>query len=229
MTRFFHGELDTLRSQLVLMGEKANAALRKGIRSLAERDISLAESVIEEDKAIDALEIEIDREATRYLTLRSPVASDLRLITVAIKASHDLERVGDEARNIAKRTRKMLLNNSGPSELINIPRMSELAGDMLREALQCFISEDARQAYAVLAADEQVDALNKANFKALIKQAKLDPEEMNRYLVLIFISKSLERIADHATNLAEEVIFLTTARETRHQGASKGSPPGHGG
>jgi len=122
MTRFFHGELDTLRSQLVLMGEKANAALRKGIRSLAERDISLAESVIEEDKAIDALEIEIDREATRYLTLRSPVASDLRLITVAIKASHDLERVGDEARNIAKRTRKMLLNNSGPSELINIPR-----------------------------------------------------------------------------------------------------------
>jgi phosphate transport system protein len=221
MTRFFHGELDSLKAQLLLMGEKANAALQRSILALSEQDVELAEAVIEEDNAIDAMEIEIDREATRYLTLRSPVASDLRLITVAIKASHDLERVGDEARNIAKRTRKMLLKNNPHDELLNIPRMSELASEMLREALQCFISEDIAQAYHVLAADEEVDALNKANFKALIKQAKLDPESMNRYLDMIFISKSLERIADHATNLAEEVIFLNTARETRHPGAQE--------
>jgi phosphate transport system protein len=218
MKRFFHGELETLKSHLLLMGEKANAALEKSVQALTEKDLSLAELVIREDDDIDALEIEIDREATRYLTLRSPVASDLRLITVAIKASHDLERVGDEARNIGKRTRKLMTKGAVVTDLLNIPEMASMAGAMLKDALHCFIAEDPEKAYAVLAQDEEVDALNKANFKGLIKQAKVDPEEINKYLDLIFISKSLERIADHATNLAEEVIFLTTGKETRHQG-----------
>ncbi|NDV61350.1 phosphate signaling complex protein PhoU [Puniceicoccales bacterium CK1056] len=218
MKRFFHSELETMRSHLLLMGEKANAALEKGVQSLTEKDLELAKTVIREDDDIDALEIEIDHEATRYLTLRSPVASDLRLITVAIKASHDLERVGDEARNIAKRSKKLMTKGAVVSDLLNIPDMAQMAGGMLQDALQCFIAEDPEKAYAVLAKDSEVDALNKENFKGLIKQAKLDPEEINKYLDLIFISKSLERIADHATNLAEEVIFLTTGKETRHQG-----------
>lgn len=218
MKRFFHSELDSLKSHLILMGEKANAALQKSVKALAEKDLELAEQVIAEDDAIDALENEIDREATRYLTLRSPVAADLRLITVAIKASHDLERVGDEARNVAKRTRKMIMKTGRTGDLMHIPEMSEKAGEMLRDALQCFIAEVPEKAYAVLEKDEEVDALNKANFKGYIKQAKMDPEDINQYLDFIFISKSLERIADHATNLAEEVIFLTTARETRHSG-----------
>ncbi len=218
MKRFFHSELDTLRSHLILMGEKANGALQKSVESLVEQNLDLAVQVIEEDDAIDQLEIEIDRESTRYLTLRSPVASDLRLITVAIKASHDLERVGDEARNVAKRVRKMILKQGRIGDLLNIPEMADKAGEMLREALQCFISEDPAKATAVLAKDEVVDTLNKDNFKGFIKQAKGDPDLMNQYLDLIFISKSLERIADHATNLAEEVIYLTTAREARHSG-----------
>jgi phosphate transport system protein len=218
MKRFFHSELETLKSHLLLMGEKANGALQKSVESLVEQNIDLAVQVMEEDDAIDQLEIEIDRESTRYLTLRSPVASDLRLITVAIKASHDLERVGDEARNIAKRVRKMILKQGRIGDLLNIPEMADKAGEMLREALQCFISEDHAKATAVLAKDEVVDTLNKENFKGFIKQAKTDPEFMNQYLDLIFISKSLERIADHATNLAEEVIYLTTAREARHSG-----------
>lgn len=218
MKRFFHSDLETMKSHLLLMGEKANAALDKSIQALTEKDVPLAEQVIREDDDIDALEIEIDREATKYLTLRSPVASDLRLLTVAIKASHDLERVGDEARNIAKRARKILTKGGPVTDLLNITEMAQKAGLMLQSALHCFIAEEPEEAYQVLARDEEVDALNKANFKGLIKQAKLDPEEINKYLDLIFISKSLERIADHATNLAEEVIFLTTGKETRHQG-----------
>lgn len=223
MKRFFHSELETLKSHLILMGEKANAALTGGVQALVEKDLDLAEAVIRDDDAIDALEIEIDREATRYLTLRSPVASDLRLITVAIKASHDLERVGDEARNIAKRTRKLLTKGAIVNDLLNIPGMARIAGEMLSNALQCFIAEDPEKAYRVLAQDEEVDALNKANFKGLIQQAKLDPEAINKYLDLIFISKSIERIADHATNLAEEVIFLTKGKEARHQHGSLAS------
>jgi phosphate transport system protein len=218
MKRFFHSELDTLKSHRILMGEKANGALQKSVESLVEQNLDLAVQVIEEDDAIDQLEIEIDRESTRYLTLRSPVASDLRLITVAIKASHDLERVGDEARNVAKRVRKMILKQGRIGDLMNIPEMAQKAGEMLREALQSFISENPDTAKAVLVKDEAVDALNKDNFKGFIKQAKGDPDLMNQYLDLIFISKSLERIADHATNLAEEVIYLTTAREARHSG-----------
>lgn len=218
MKRFFHSELDSLKSHLILMGEKANAALQKSVRSLEDKDLELAEAVIAEDDAIDCLEIEIDREATRYLTLRSPVAADLRLITVAIKASHDLERVGDEARNIAKRTRKMIVKTGRTGDLMSIPEMAAIAGEMLRDALHCFIAEEPEKAYEVLAKDEEVDQLNKNNFKSYIKEAKMDPEDMYQYLDLIFISKSLERIADHATNLAEEVIFLTTAKVSRHSG-----------
>jgi phosphate transport system protein len=216
MKRFFHSELDTLKSHLMLMGEKAGDAVRKSIQALLEQDVEMAESVINGDEEIDALEIEIDQEATRYLTLRSPVASDLRLITVAIKASHDLERVGDEARNIAKRTRKVLLKSGLSGDLVSIPDMDVKARQMLRDALQAFLLEETDKAYDVMQQDEVVDRYNKDNFKAFITEAKGDPNAIKHYMDLIFISKSLERIADHATNLAEEVIFLTTARETRH-------------
>ncbi len=217
MNRYFHTELDTLRAHLLLMGEKSIDAVRLSIRSLTTKDVNLANKVIAEDDDIDDLEIEIDREATRYLTLRAPVASDLRLMTVAIKASHDLERVGDEARNIAKRSRKIIMKNSGKvGETFAIEEMAERAIDMITRALKCFIEEQSEGARGVLEADAEVDRLNKQNYKSFIKLAKDEPDDINKLLDLIFISKSLERIADHATNLAEEVIFLTTAQESRH-------------
>ena len=217
MNRYFHAELDTLRAHLLLMGEKAIDAVRLSVSSLLTKDVNLANKVIAEDDEIDELEIEIDREATRYLTLRSPVASDLRLLTVAIKASHDLERVGDEARNIAKRSRKTILKSSGQiGETFAIEEMAERSIEMISKALKCFIEEDAVGAEDVLLADAAVDNLNKLNYKSFIKLAKNDPDEITRLLDLIFISKSLERIADHATNLAEEVIFMTTAQDKRH-------------
>jgi len=202
----------------MLMGEKSMDAVRFSIKSLMTKDVQLADNVIKADDDIDALEIEIDHEATRYLTLRAPVASDLRLLTVAIKASHDLERVGDEARNIARRSRKLILkSDKGIKDTLGIQEMSDNAVKMLQKALQCFVHEEPNTAYEVLDADEEVDALNKRNYKNFIKMAKSDPDDINLYLDLIFISKSLERIADHATNLAEEVIFMTTANDTRHQ------------
>ncbi|MGA1204469.1 MAG: phosphate signaling complex protein PhoU [Opitutales bacterium] len=217
MRRFFHNELETMRSHLTLMGEKAIEATRLGFTSLIEKDVALAEQVIAGDDAIDDLEIEIDQEATRYLTLRAPVASDLRLITVAIKASHDLERVGDEAHTIAKRSRKLLVKGCGNYNLGELPQMADKVVNLFEKALECFIQEDAERAREVLAGDQEVDDLNAANIKFFIKQAKMDPNDINCFVDLIFISKSLERIADHATNLAEEVIFLTTAQETRHR------------
>lgn len=217
MKRFFHSELETLKSHLMLMGEKACEATQKSITALLEADVELASSVIREDDAIDDLEIEIDHEATRYLTLRAPVAADLRLITIAIKASHDLERVGDEARTAAKRTRKLILREGTPGELLRIPEMAQIAIGMLRDAVQCFLNEEHAIAHAILERDEEVDRLNKENIKGFIQLAKNTPESIERSLDLIFISKSLERIADHATNLAEEIIFLTTAQDTRHK------------
>ena len=217
MKRFFHSELETLKGHLMLMGEKASEATRNSVTALIEADVDLATQVIKGDDAIDDLEIEIDRESTRYLTLRAPVAADLRLITIAIKASHDLERVGDEARNIAKRTRKMILREGTTGNILQIAEMAELTHSMLREAIQCFLHEEHNGAAEILERDEEVDRINKTNIKGFIQQAKNTPESIDRCLDLIFISKSLERIADHATNLAEEIIFLTTAQDTRHK------------
>jgi phosphate transport system protein len=217
MPRFFHSELDTLKSQLVLMGELAVDAIEQSVRSLIKKDFNLARKVIEGDDAIDNLEMSIDHEATRYLTLRAPVATDLRLITVAIKASHDLERVGDEARNVAKRVRKLLMESSVAVDFHRLEEMGRMTRDMIEDALRCLINEDPDSAANILAADAEIDRLNDEHMKHFVDLAKDSPNKIDQYLDLIFVSKSLERIADHATNLAEEVIFLTTAQDTRHR------------
>lgn len=224
MKLFFHSELDTLKSHLVLMGEKAGAALEKSITALIEHDAELAKVVTKEDDDIDALEIEIDREATRYLTLRSPVAMDLRLITVSLKASHDLERIGDEARTIAKRVINLMTKCGGTgNDFEKIPEMAERVQTILQDALHCLFYQEVDKAYAVIEQDEAVDRLNKDHFRAFVKKVEQNPEFTERFFDLILISKSLERIADHATNLAEEVIFLLTAKEIRHRDIQRSS------
>jgi|TARA_B110000438_G_scaffold303539_2_gene365493 phosphate transport system protein len=198
------------------MGSLAVEAVRKAMRGFLENEIMLSEAVIAADYAIDDLELTIDLEATRYLTLRSPVASDLRIITVAIKASHDLERVGDEAKSIAKKTRRILNRKGVQKEFYKLEKMSNQALDMINRALLCFINEDAKGARAILDEDAAVDKLNKANIRAIIETAKNDPDDIDSCIDLIFISKSIERIADHSTNLAEEVIYFKTAEDARH-------------
>lgn len=214
MKRYFHKELEDLRSHFVLLGEKAIESVTLATRGLFEQDLSLAEQVLRMDDAIDDLEVEIDREAIRYISLRAPVASDLRLLTVAIKASHDLERVGDEATNIAKRTRRIQAEGPNP-DIFELEAMTGIALEMLRDSLDSFVEEDAEKALSICRRDKAVDDLDKLNFRAFADRMKERPEVIGPLLEMVFISRSLERVADHATNIAEEVVFLLSGQEKR--------------
>lgn len=224
MKRFFDKELETFRSHLVLMGATASDQVRHAIQSLVEGDTELARRVIATDDKLDQLEIKIDEEAVRYMSLRAPVASELRLVIVGMKASHDLERVGDEATNIAKRVLK-LVAEPPLKPYVDIPRMSNMAIGMLRDALDCFLNADADKAAAVIRRDAEVDDLNKQLYRELTSFMVEKPDTISRAIDLMFISKSLERIADHATNIAEEMIYLARGKDVRHDGTLKGTPP----
>ncbi len=223
MKRYFHAELEAVRSHLMLMGEKAIANVNLAMRAMIESDIGIAERVKEADDRIDAIEKQIDDEVARYISLRAPVARDLRLLFVAIKASHDLERVGDEATSIAKRAKKILATGRSIDDLGKLPRMCELAISMLQDALHCFIDEDADRAYPICRRDKEVDELNRENFKRYLELMQNDPSLVQPYTEMVFISKSMERIADHAQNIAEEVYYLLTAKSLKEELRAK--PP----
>jgi len=215
MKRFFDAELESFRSHLILMGEKSMEQVRRALQALVDRDISLADQVIAADDEIDKLEVGIDDDAIRYMNLRAPIATELRLVIVGMKASHDLERVGDEATNIARRAVK--LSAEPPLKpYVDIPRMAEIAVEMLRDSLDCFLNGDAQKALAVVQRDNEVDAINKQLYRELSSYMIENPETISRALELMFISKSIERIADHATNIAEEMVFLMQAKDIRH-------------
>ena len=215
MKRFFDAELETFSSQLILMGEMASEQVRMAIKALAEANPGLADQVIAADDKLDLLEVKIDDEAVRYMNLRAPIASELRLVIVGMKASHDLERVGDEATSIAKRAIKL----SAEPQLkpyIDLPRMAVMALDMLRDALDCFLQVDEAKAVAVCKRDAEVDDLNRQLYRELTSYMIEKPETISRAIELMFISKSIERIADHATNIAEEMIYLSHGKDVRH-------------
>ena len=215
MKRFFDAELETFRSHLILMGETAIRQVRSAITALVEANISLADQVIAADDELDQLEIKIDDEAVRYMNLRAPIASELRLVIVGMKASHDLERVGDEATSIARRAIK--LSAEPPLKpYIDLPRMASMAQEMLRDALDCFLHVDETKAVAVCKRDLEVDNLNRQLYRELTSFMVEKPETISRAIELMFISKSIERIADHATNIAEETIYLNKGKNVRH-------------
>jgi phosphate transport system protein len=225
MKRFFDTELESFRSQLMLMGETAIRQVRDALKALVEGDVTLADQVIAADDEVDALEIRIDNEAIRYMNLRSPVATELRLVIVGMKASHDLERVGDEATSIAKRAVK-LAAEPPLKPYVDIPRMGSIALEMLRDALDCFLNSDTEKALAVVKRDAEVDAINKQLYRELSSYMIERPQSISRALELMFISKSIERIADHATNIAEEMVFLAQAKDIRHSEELKKSSEG---
>ena len=215
LKRFFDAELETFRSQLILMGETAIEQVRTALKALVEANPGLADQVIVADDKLDRLEVEIDNEAVRYMNLRAPIASELRLVIVGMKASHDLERVGDEATSIAKRAIK--LGAEPPLKpYIDIPRMATMALEMLRDALDCFLQVDEAKAVAVCKRDAEVDNLNRQLYRELTSFMIERPETISRAIELMFISKSIERIADHATNIAEEMIYLSQGKDVRH-------------
>jgi phosphate transport system protein len=212
----FEQEIATLKERLLTMASLAEGAVNKAIKALVERDDDLARQVKEEDSAIDRLEIELDDTAINLLA-KAPLAGDLRLITVAMKISHDLERVGDEATTIARRSLE-LSQEPQLKPYIDIPRMAKMALEMLDEALGAFISGRPEKARAVIPRDKEVDVLNRQLHRELSSYMVEKPTTITRCLNLMVISKSLERIADHATNLAEEVVYLYEAKDIRHSG-----------
>lgn len=228
MKRFFHSELEDFRSTLVLMGERAIEIVRLATEGLVDGQIELCEEALRQDDAIDQLELRIDNEGLRYLSLRAPVATELRLVTIGMKAGQNLERVGDEACTIAKRTRE-LLSEIPPRTLYRIPRMAELTIEMLRDAIGCLVDEDSEKARRLPHRDDEVDALHRENYRELSAILAREPERVASHLHLIFISKSLERIADHATNLAEEAIFLYRGEDLRHASQLRAVSPGRPG
>jgi len=214
----FDQELTVLKESLLAMGSHAEKALQQAIEALLARDERLAAQVCENDVILDRYEIEVDERSIKLLA-KAPLARDLRFIAVAMKISQNLERVGDEATKIAKRARD--LSHEAPLKLVLPLRdMADLALRMLDAALGSFVNRDAAAARALIPEDKKVDALNKEFQRLLVDHMTGNPEAITRCLHLIVAVKSLERIADHAKNVAEEVVYLCEAEDIRHSGHS---------
>jgi len=217
MDNHFEMGLDALRQKLLTMASHAETAVNQSLQALIQRDIQLAQRVKENDRIIDQFEVEIDDLVIQLLT-KAPLASNLRLVTVAMKIAQNLERVGDEASKIAKRA--VDLSQEPPLKIhVDLPRLASLALEMLKGALDAFGNRDSAAARAVIPRDREVDALNKEIHKLLVQHMVENPEAIGRCLHIMVVSKSLERIADHATNVAEDVVYLCEAQDIRHTGA----------
>jgi phosphate transport system protein len=222
VVRHFEDELEQLKTRLLEMGGLAEQRVRTALRALVERDLALVEEVLAGDGPINELHIEIDRRCFTLLALRQPMAVDLRAIVSAVKINTDLERVGDLAVNIAEAARRYI-RHPPVKELIDIPRMAEIAQRMLRDALDAYVRRDTDLAQAVLNEDDALDALKTQVFRELLTYMLQSPSTIEPSLDLILVSRHLERIGDHATNIAEDVIFMVSARDVRHHaGESSG-------
>jgi len=211
----FQEELEVLKTRLLEMGGLAEDRVRMAVRALVERDMNALETVLVSDEAINRLHIEIDDRCLKLLALHQPVAVDLRAIVSAVKINTDLERVGDLAINIAEASTRYI-QHPPVKELIDIPRMATVAQDMLRDALDAFVRRDETLAREVLDRDDELDTLKTLVFRSLIDHMTQDPVTIQPALDLVLISRHLERIGDHATNVAEDVIFMVSARDVRH-------------
>jgi phosphate transport system protein len=215
MQRHFHEELEGLKQTLLVMGALVEDQIHRVMRALLERDDALAEGVIERDRQVNAYDVEVDEKCVELLALHQPAAGDLRFITTAMKIVTDLERIGDQAVNIAQRAIEL---NREPQlkPYIDLPRMSEKAARMVRESLDAFVNRDTALARRVCAEDEAVDALKEQVFRELLTFMMEDARTIPRAIRLILISRFLERVADHATNIAEMVIYMVEGKMVRH-------------
>jgi phosphate transport system protein len=218
----FESELDQLKERLFTMASEAEQTVNHAIKALVERDDDLARSVQERDAILDQLEMELDDSAIQLLA-KAPLANDLRLITVVMKISRDLERIGDESTTIARRAIE-LSQEPQLKPYVDIPRMAGLALEMLKDALEAFVTRDTEKARAVVLRDKQVDQINKQLHRELSSYMVERPSTITRCLNLMVISKSLERVADHAANVAEDVVYLYEARDIRHAAQSRIEP-----
>jgi len=222
METHFEHDLGELKQKLLAMASHAEQAVNLAVQALVQRDHDLALRVREDDNVIDRFEVEIDDMAIGLLA-KAPLASNLRLVTAAMKISQNLERVGDEASKIAKRARD--LSTEAPVKVnVDLPRLARLALDMLKASLDSFVNRDSAAARALIPSDREVDALNKEITRQLIAYMTENSDSIARCLHLITVSRSLERIADHAKNVAEEVVYLCEAQDIRHTGKAATEP-----
>src|SRR5687767_14272037 len=211
----FQEELQQLKTRLLEMGGLAEDRVRAIVQALVDRDAATADRVLAGDGPINQLHIEIDSRCFKLLALYQPMAVDLRAIVSAVKINTDLERVGDLAINIAEAVRRSL-RHPPVKELIDIPRMADIAQRMLRNALDAYVRRDTELAQGVLNEDDTLDSLKTQVFRELLTYMLQDPQTIEPALDLILISRHLERIGDHATNVAEDVIFMVSAKDVRH-------------
>jgi phosphate transport system protein len=213
--RSYEQELGHLRSAVLEMGGLVEQQIAQAVRALVNRDQALARETIARDHTVNRFDVEIDDLSLKLLALHQPAARDLRLITTALKITVDLERIGDMAEHIAERAIELAAENP-IKPYIDIPRMADLARDMLHRSLDAFVQEDVTLALDVCASDDMIDHLHEQLFRELLSFMVEDPTKVSRAMRLLFVSKYLERVGDHATNIAEMVIFMVKGRSIRH-------------
>ncbi len=215
MQRHFDEELRQLKDKLFKMGLLVEEAIRKSIESLIKRDSKLAEEVIDQDQKINILEIEIDEFGHELIALRQPTAIDLRFITMVLKINSNLERIGDQAVNIAEKA--IALNRETPlKSYLSIPKMAEISIAMVKESLDAFVERDAKKAKEICERDDELDTLNDQTYNSLQEAMKKHEIDIPHAVSLIMVSHNLERIGDLGTNIAEDVIYLTKGIDIRH-------------
>jgi len=215
MERHFDEELRELKEKLLQMASLAEDSISRSIKALTDRDKKLAQKVIDSDDEINMLEIEVDEICLKLLALRQPIAKDLRFITAAMRINSDLERIGDLSVNIAERTLD-LLQEPLLKPLIDIPRMAQLAQKMVKDSLNAFVNRDAELAHDVCCRDDEVDQLNHQIFRELLTYMFQDPKNITRSVDLVLIGRHMERIADHATNIGEDVVYMVKGKTIKH-------------
>ena len=213
--RHFEDQLQELKGRLVAMGTAAESMIERAVKSLLERDESRLPEIFKTEQEVNELHIEIDERVINLIALHHPVAADLRMAVMCSKIAGELERIGDQAVNICQNTTE-LLRFPPLKPLIDIPLMAEIARRMLRESLDAFVRQDTVLAQKVLNTDDEVDAFKNQIFRELLTYMMSDPGTIPRALALILISRNLERVGDHATNVAEEVIYAAQGRDVRH-------------
>ena len=224
ISRRYDQELEQLRERILAMGSNLVGMIKETMRALIERDSAAATRMIEYDHEINRQEVMIDELSLNIIALRQPAARDLRFITLALKVSTDLERIGDLCVNIAERTLE-LNQETQLKPYIDLPKMAEAAEGMIVDALEAFLRGDAELAAEVTRRDDYMDQLNVQVFRELLTFMMEDPKTISRATRLIFIGKNLERIADHATNIAEMVIFMVKGKDIRHMGVADQNQP----
>lgn len=215
MKKFEH-ELESLKLRVMEMGEVAESMVGWASNALIERDREIVQRVLASEPKLDRFQIEIDSEAVRLITIYSPIAKDLRFLLMVVRINSELERIGDQAVNNCEYV-ELLLAAPPPQPLSDLSRMSEITRRMVHGALQAFNDEDIEKAQQVLKADDEVDALNGQTFRDLLMDRSADPDTINQAMTLVLLARSLERIADHATNICEEVIYMVKGEDIRHQ------------